>query len=1148
MAYEENLVISGVTSTGLVAGPEASGGSATRIYIRNSDGVQGELDDGAVIRGGYLYVSNGGVANNARMDGGARFYVYVGGVANDTAISGGQAHIVGGVANLTTVNSTGNLHVSNGGVANETTVNNGGNLYVSNGGVANETTVNNGGKLYVSGGGVANLTTVNQLGALTVFSGGEAKWAYVSRGSMYISSGGVTNSATLDGGARVYVSVGGAANETTVVGGQLHIQGGAADNTTISGQMHVSNGGKANTAVMAAGGQLTVSVGGQADDVVMNGGTITVNDGGTATIAYNPWSKGTVTSNTGADVTYLDRNAGVYYGGATPGLVSRGDVLTELAVETGNSALVFSGGNVNSATVLGGQVHVSNGGAVNDTTISAGYMNVSGGGTANSTTISAGGNLYVYDSGVANLTTVSNAGNLYVSDGGKAISTTLDKTGYMRVYTGGSAEGAVIASGSMYVSTGGSAKYVTLASGRLFVDGGLMESTTVLGGRMSAYAGGVASSTLVSKSYLHVANNGTAKDTIVMIGGAMSMDGGATEGTITFDLTGATGNTGSAMINDLTRVTAGTTLSATISAWSANDYLIATTGDATRSIIVTDGSATATLADGDAITNPFAGASYTWNGAKLDGEAYSFTATATAAAALSTDTAASINGGDLAVKWTSATAFSSGSVYLAGATANGKTAWVELDGYEGGAGTTLYGAQGDAFASGTVNINAKSGSLRNLAAGANAGGTVKAVNLTFAGAELDGTGYAGGFGNVTGKTATTITTGTFAKDFYAGALANKLTTTTSVGSVSMTVAGGTFDGNIYGASAVKTDSTKGTGTRHTAGDVTLTVTGGSTTKGAQACIFAGGYATGTATGTVYKVDSVTATISGGSWGEAAGGRGVFGGIMASGVEAQVLGAVNITISGDATMGNVYGGGWAQKTGGKSIVGDVNINIAGGTIANVFGGGTHSTSGGSTESGDITITVSGGDITGTIYAKGQLDGDTTGAAKVIFTGAADFDCDVFGYSYVGGAASDAHLSYSDYTGEFAGAIGGFNSITFDGATAMTLDTAANDISNGAWEFDFTERDASLSGSSLLTWSGADFTKDTIKVTFADDTQAQGGWNIATVAEAFSETTFDVEIGGEGIASGLAYNQQIVSGDYAGWGFELESGVLKFKQLA
>ena len=141
-----------------------------------------------------------------------------------------------------------------------------------------------------------------------------------------------------------------------------------------------------------------------------------------------------------------------------------------------------------------------------------------------------------------------------------------------------------------------------------------------------------------------------------------------------------------------------------------------------------------------------------------------------------------------------------------------------------------------------------------------------------------------------------------------------------------------------------------------------------------------------------------------------------------------------------------------------------------------------------------------------------------------------------------------MSYTGYTGEFSGKIGGFNGITFDGDTAMTLTTAAADVSNGAWEFDFTNRSDTLAGTSLLTWSGTDFENDSIKVSFADETQAKAEWNIATVAEAFSGTTFDVEVGGTEIATGLSYSQQIASGDYAGWGFELESGVLKFKQLA
>ena len=389
--------------------------------------------------------------------------------------------------------------------------------------------------------------------------------------------------------------------------------------------------------------------------------------------------------------------------------------------------------------------------------------------------------------------------------------------------------------------------------------------------------------------------------------------------------------------------------------------------------------------------------------------------------------------------------------------------------------------------------------------------------------------------------------GTLAKDLYAGAITDRLAAVTSVGDVSMTIDDGTFSGNIYGASAVRTDATLGTGIRHTVDDVTLTITGGETSRGSQACIFAGGSAAGDATGTVYTVASVTTTISGGDWGAAAGGRGIFGGIMTSGVEAQVVGDVNLTIS-DGTMGNVCGGGWAQKAGAKSIVGDVNINISGGTTGSVYGGGIHSISGGTTEAGDVTITVSGGNITGAIYARGQFDGDTTGAANVIFSGAMDFDCDVFGYSYVGGTDSNAALNFSGYFGAFSGNIGGFNGISLDGDTAMTITTAADDVSNGAWEFDLSDRADALAGMPLLTWSTADFENDTIRVKFANDAQAQAGWNIAAVAEAFSGTIFDVEIGGAEIASDLAYNRQIGAGDYAGWGFELESGELKFKNLA
>ncbi|MBO7088997.1 MAG: hypothetical protein J6W70_03755, partial [Lentisphaeria bacterium] len=133
-----------------------------------------------------------------------------------------------------------------------------------------------------------------------------------------------------------------------------------------------------------------------------------------------------------------------------------------------------------------------------------------------------------------------------------------------------------------------------------------------------------------------------------------------------------------------------------------------------------------------------------------------------------------------------------------------------------------------------------------------------------------------------------------------------------------------------------------------------------------------------------------------------------------------------------------------------------------------------------------------------------------------------------------------------TGTFTGAIGGFTTVTLDDDTTMTLSTAADDVSNGAWVFDFTDRDAELAGTSFLTWSGADFAGDTVKVNFTDADQAAAGWSIATAAFD-ATTTFTLAIGGTDITS-VAYDTAIADGDWAGWKFTSVEGTLKFAQLA
>ena len=1184
-----------------VSGGLASGGAITGgTMVAYQDGTV----RGVAMNGGEVIASQGGLVSGGRLSADALFVR--GGEARGVEVESlGKLHVSnGGVANgIVFVASGGSMILSAGATANDvevqkwTTVSaNSMRDYLE---IQAGATVNNlraSARVYISGGGQINNLVVsgdnnNIASAMTsnvTIIGGHTEgspasliasngtvlsnFEFRTGGYLIASQGALVSGAAFDGTS--YTVRGATVREATQYKGTMNVSAGLVEELLISGgTINVSNG-TFKDATMSSGGTVNAN-GGKIENITLKGDktTVAIYDGGLV-------SNATLIGDTEAAQSVNNARL-LMYGGTLSGATVKDNAFLSLSAGVADDIIVSDGGRVtfshgvtiNRATLEGGAATAAinaKGGVINGIeqtggTLTVQELNISGAvlgrGTANDVH-ATGGRVIVASGGkLVNAQIIGDATFKFEKDGAGATiagaKTTIDDMSY-----GDTALTATVKNGVVTGFTPGTefklsigddilVKDVEFNNGNIRIscfDGAKVDGALVKAGAIVCNAGATgtlnnvtlegtgvlnisgtakAENTVVKGGKLAINDTGHAENTTLYLGGRIDLTAGADTGN---NLTLAFDGTEGAMNVDLSKVTASTTLYATG---------VETVGTYTLGTGSRDGVTQKWGLYENALVN-----GGTWDDA-LNEVTYSFDGTALtttaleiktgAAAGLAGDNYTALRTNDRAAKWTDAAAAAtlvtenfSGDAYLTVA---------------GNAAAAIYGA-GVNYA-GTVNIDAKSGTIRNLAAGAEAGKTVGSVKLTFDGATLDGAGYAGGFGSVTGKTETLIETGSFTKDFYAGALANyaKTSTATTVGDISLTINGGTFSGNIYGASAVKANAAGA----HTAGDVTLSITDGSTTKGGQACIFAGGYATGSAADTtVYTVGNINAEISGGSWGTAAGGRGLFGGAFASGVTAEAQN-VTITISG-GTFGNVYGGGWAQKTNGKSIVGDVNISIEGGTIANVFGGGSHSTSGGTTETGDITITVSGGNITGDIYARGQLDGDTTGAANVIFTGAADFSCGVFGYSYVGSETGDAALSFSGYTGEFAGALGGFNGITLDGSTAMTLSTESGSVSNGAWEFDLTDRASALAGTSLLTWSTADFANDTIKVSFADDTQAQGGWNIAAVAEAFNDTSFDVEIGGAEIVSGLAYKEQIASGDYQGWGFTLDEGVLKFKQLA
>ena len=1147
-------------------------------YLQASQTKGSALLDSATAAGGTVIVRSAtNRATNLTVEAGEA-YIQAGASASDTTVTGGVFYALNaGTVVENTVVSAGSMRVQDYGVAYGTVLSGGTmtarsatfiDLEVQAGAAAqflNNVTlsgaidIESGAAIYMGGDSVEPLTNVyTENGAIhnlaigvnsailsglvasslsiadagriiacdtTIYDLDIAAPETTAQGQLYMSSGTVVSRGTIDGTYgfnAVYMLDGARFASATVVNGNIFVTTGGGSITDLvqyDGQVILRGTEAGISGAEVSGGGLYIQNGAVADDIRVNGGKLVVQDTDTV-----PAGKDEVVNNV---------------------------VMTDGQIE------VSSGATVNNLNASGGRIYV----------LSSGIVNAVAGNTLNNLQTASGAKVaLVKGAMLTGSETNISEGTLYFGDAavtGYAANGVLDgltiENEQFSIGDGIVATNAVLNHGSARLSAfeGAVISGVTVTSGAIICanDNNVEVYDVTLSGvgtcNLNLSGGAYASNTTVGAGGKIQFKNAAAKadNTTILAGGSMILDFAVDTGDLlTLDFTGTIGNQ-SVYIDSMAHIDSDTEL--VVRGVNAGATYTFTTGAATSKTLnlgdyrIYD----LAVASGSKYANGFLGVSYDFTTGKALTTANFTVGSQSVAAKLSSATATTLADGGLATKWTTATDVTT----LPAAIADGDTdadVWLTVDGAD--LATALYGAEGEFVHD--VNMWLYEGTVRNLAAGATAaGGSVANVNLLVSqeGEGNDklaftGVAYLGGFGSVAGEVKAEIYNGTFDKDVYAGALANKNTTNTTVGGVDLTIDGGSFKGNLYGASAVKTVDDTGSGVRNATGDVSLTVTGGEATK-SDFCAFAGGYATGTASGRVYTVDSVTATIAGGSWGGTHGGRGIFGGAMASGVEAEVLGDVNLTVSG-GTMGNVYGGGWAQKTNGKSIVGDVNITITGtAQVANVFGGGSHSTSGGATEAGDVTITVSGGSITNAIYARGQLAGDSVKSAKVIFTGAENFACGVYGYTATTGeVASDAVLSFTDYTGTFSGNVGGFNGIRFDGDAAATFGTGAT-IDNGAWSFDLSEREETCSDTSLLTWSNADFANDTVKVTFADATQAMEGWSIATAAFD-ATTTFDLYIGSsETPAATVAYNTAIDGGAFNGWGFKDVGGTLKFAQI-
>ena len=1128
------------SSTNRVSGVTLLGGS---VLLQS-----GEMSD-TVISGGAMTVSKNAVASKVTVSGG-KLIVSNGGVVYDLGVScgdntpvtlGSGAKVYGGTISgqtgITAVNFGSNTLFDNAVVLLGT-------AYVKNTGSMTNVAISGGNVIargtgaYVSHGAISG-------GALSVQNGATAMDIDVYAGQIVMRD--VTASMTM--GALP------TANNIRLSGGSITLSSGAqiSDVTVSGGSMTVLSGGS-GAAIAIRGGAVNLSSRSRATDVVLYDGTLTVFDytnvhnvvqvsGGYANLGKNSIINDGITVASGASaranttVAVVDSAWNLWID--TSGTVNAGDgvTLAELHV-SGGVANVGSGATVSGATVTAGTLTAASGGVLADISAAAGKVTFAKGVLfQGSDTNLAEGTLYFGETAVAGhaengVLTGLNAGTeqFQLSVGDDII--VRDAVGNHTSVRISAFDGACVAGATMY-------------KGAIICNGGAsgtFDDVTLAGGQMNLSGTAKANRTVIENGGKLFVNAATASfdNTILKAGGAINFSNTAltsdvdTGKMLTIDYTGAT--VSSANINWLDRLAGSTTVYMT-GIDEAGNYEIKTSGGTLAKVFcgmyeVASGAA--------AYTNGILGLTCSFDGTKLTA-ADAGIVTAEVATKLTTS-GTNINSGDLAVKWDATTDYSA-NAYLADGLTTGN-AWLNIDGFAKNT-ANVYGAAKDQDFAGVVNIGANAGTVKNLAGGAGLGGSVAGVKLMVGETmNVKGAVYAGGMGDVTGKTETLIEGGSFAGNVFAGALCNYAAnqTATSAGAIDLTVNGGTFGGNLYAGAAVKAGAA--TGTVHTAGDITVELNDGTASK-STFCVYGGGYATGTTTNKVYEAGDVAITVAGGAWGTYLSGRGIFGGVYADKVAASVD-KVDITVTG-GTMGNVYGGGWAQNGGASTVTGEVSITIDGDAeVANVFGGGSCSGSSyGTTSVNSVSITVAGGDVANNIFAGGQNENNTVvGNVKVTFTGSNDYSCNVFGYGVQASATvgGDKALTFSGYTGTLSGDIGGFTSIEFAGDTAATLSGAA--IDNGNWEFNFTGR--TLDGdTAAANFNGGTFAGDTLTL-LLDATEAPVDWNIASgLADTAIGFAYDVSVGGfeQEFVDG-----RIASGDYAGWGFAIEDSTLKFKQLA
>ncbi|MBR1966543.1 MAG: AIDA repeat-containing protein, partial [Lentisphaeria bacterium] len=496
-------------------------GEHTFVYVYDN----GIISDLTVSSGGSVYIEENGNLGSAVINNGGEIYISAGGSADSVTISaGGSAVITGSVSNLYWTPGYGHLFVHDG--ADVTYASSYSGVYYGSKGILYKQSANmsdlllNGMQVsaFVMSGGTAEDFTLQNGGNLYVYSGGYAEdIVFAGNGNMYIYSGGTASDITVTEGGHLYISSGASALNviwTPGIGTVTVKDGGYITYADVGGVYLNSNGQFVSSAiimndqVLDRNMDMYVMSNGRALNVMVNsGGKLVVSSGGSASVKFNPWQgKGAVSSTTGAEVEFLQRDAEIYYGSGNKFISKYANTLSDFEVVSDTELFIYDKADVSNISAVGGAIYISGGVLQN---ISAGN----------------GGTVNIYSGNLSNAS-INESGHINISGG--ILSTTHINSGGFNVTNGGSAVETIISQGSMSVSKA-SASDIILSAGLLSVVSGNLAEVVLAGGSMLMSAGGSASNVDVnSGAYMYIGADAAVAGNVLNNDGRVNVGAGGT--------------------------------------------------------------------------------------------------------------------------------------------------------------------------------------------------------------------------------------------------------------------------------------------------------------------------------------------------------------------------------------------------------------------------------------------------------------------------------------------------------------------------------------------------------------------------------------------------------------------------------------------